>query len=281
MQPAKPAKKSHWVKIPSKRKIFEWAKLNSWPTTSDGRQSIVPRDPMLLQKLGIEKNARVLVFAGCHGNWARALSENSRVTFTDVSKGMVEKAKRKNPKIESFKVREASLQPRRTGIYDWSFSFEPIPLHDGALQLALVRSLLNRFGAKIVRGGIETNSLIDSALREIAKIYRAPLDEKKCRIKTAYELETYGLGPEEKRFAGESTIVVFTLHSNPQAREKAWQDLRVLNALEKEKSENLNVSVIAKRLGIPKRKALESIARLERIGRKLGAKSQCKALELG
>jgi hypothetical protein len=232
------------VFVPSKREIFKshvgWAPPG---TRRVQHQATVPNDPQLLEKLGIAKGARILVFAGCFGDWTKALSKGANVAYTDVSKPMTRYAKKRfrRSKIESFRAREASLQPRRKNRYDWSFSFQPYPLQHTTMPLALVRSLLNRKGAIII-----PPSSASPDLDVISKIYGASLKIEKSYITTI-------LGASE-------TVWFATLRTNPKAKRMAWQDLRVLNAIDK--LEEIDSAALAKKLGIPKEQFLESIHRI-------------------
>jgi protein-L-isoaspartate O-methyltransferase len=232
--------------VPSKRKLYRitsrWA-----PPSEVHRQAIVPKDPRLLEKLGIEKGERILVFAGCYGDWASALARTgAKVTYTDSSPRMAKYAKRrfKKSRVEGFRARDAALQPRRKNLYDWSFSFQPIPLEHKALPFALIRSLLNKKGAIIASFG---SASWDLAL--IAKVYGASLNLK------AADISNIGGEP--------NGVAVATLRTNHKAQAMAGQDLRVQNAIEK--LDSINYAELAKKLGLSEKQIEESIRRLRDI----------------
>ena len=64
-----------------KPEVYGWD-LNG---ISSKYQCIISTDSQLSRKLGIAPQSKILVFAGCFGDWAGALAEVHEVHYTDVS----------------------------------------------------------------------------------------------------------------------------------------------------------------------------------------------------
>ncbi len=139
--------------------------------TKSTSQSLIPKDPHLLQKLGIQKGEKIIYFMGCYGDWAKAISKQTHLTYTDATRSIIDFAKEKNKgNIKQFKLITAEMAPQRPMIYDWSFSYEPIPLLAAkTLKLNLTRSLLNKKGGKIIFSEVFDDSA-ESAMEKHAKL---------------------------------------------------------------------------------------------------------------
>jgi hypothetical protein len=185
-------------------------------------QSCVPQDARLFQKLGILPKQKILFFAGCYGDWAGQLAQQCEVHYTDISKSMTRFVKTQRPEhIRSFRTRPAELQPRRPFRYDWSFSFEPHPLtgsKGSPFRLALLRSLLNTRGAKIVFKPYSLQSSNFQEMKEVAKIYGAKARSRLVIIRS-------------KEVHAGVKLEVMTLETNSKARKKAALDVKVLHHL--------------------------------------------------
>lgn len=218
-------------------------------------QSTTPIDPKLLNKIGLEKKDKVLYFAGCYGDWAKAISHQTELVYTDATKSVLEYAKTRNKgKIKRFKLITAELVPQRPMIYDWSVSYEPIPLlRTNTLKFSLTRSLLNKKGAKLIYSFLyeaEKKETL-SQIERIARIYSAEVELKKTFVET-----------NSKRWQKTPVpISTITLKTNPRARKKAFIDLRILNAIDKESS--MTIAQIAKKFKISKLEVINSIKRIE------------------
>jgi len=189
-----------------------------------GRQYFVPRDNLLREKVGLTRGDAVLVVAGYYGDWARALAEFSKVTYSDISKGSLEYVKKDKGKIRQFRLAAAERVPRLQKIYDWSFSFEPFPLLSyGGIEHMLLRSLLNRKGAKIVISERPDFDAFDGPLTQVAGIYGAKFEQK--------DVEIHGRHRAVDR--ENITCRVLTVRTNNNARRKAALDLKVINELNK------------------------------------------------
>jgi hypothetical protein len=185
------------------------------------QQDWVPSDIHLATKLGIAPGEKILFFAGCAGDWARALSDNAQVHYTDISPSMTALVKEHGPsKIRSFRTRPAELQPRRAGRFDWSFSFEPIPLvFDEKISLVVVRGLLNNKGVKIVyqKSYSALPEKLLALVKRIGSMYRVSIETKIVPVRGAGSVE--------------SSMWVLTVKTNSHARELARLDLKVLQLL--------------------------------------------------
>ena len=60
------------------------------------QQSTAPEDKLLLKKLGIKKEERVLAIASYYASWASQLAKNgAKVDYSDISQSLVNYAKKK------------------------------------------------------------------------------------------------------------------------------------------------------------------------------------------
>jgi hypothetical protein len=238
-------------RIPSRRKLVE--KGRPWTPLPGVHQTSVPRDPQLIEKLGMKKGERVFVFAGSYGEWASELAKHTKLFYTDLSKGMVERAKHMKG-IKRAKVRDAAFAPQARRVYDWSFSFEPLSLKEGHYVLALVRSLLNNKGAKIVfcMSPLPTGPVqyFVKITEHVANLYGASVECKHIDVRC------------KDRVRGH---LVLTLATDEVARARAWHDLRLMKALDK--MPHATTSQLARKLGITPKQVKESLSRLEALSR--------------
>ncbi|MCX6804324.1 MAG: hypothetical protein NTY48_07220 [Candidatus Diapherotrites archaeon] len=237
-------------------------------------QSIRPRDPQLLSKLGMASGDRVLVVAGFTGDWARAIAHDARVTFTDLIREAVIRARKKTSfvaklagmkgNIISAKAIPAERAVERPSVYDWTFSYEPIPIQtSGAIKLVALRSLLNRRGLCLAWGPFREANFEESnystlyELSEISRIYGIadPVISRPKIIQTV--------------FGGKSEVEVVRLLTNDSAREKAWLDVRLLKVLEKKekRGEFFEFNEAAKRFSVSKTEIISSIRRLNQLNK--------------
>jgi hypothetical protein len=220
-------------------------------------QSTTPIDPNLSNKLGLRKKDKILYFAGCYGDWAKAIAHQTELTYTDATKSVLEYAKERNKEgIKKFKLITAEMVPQRPMIYDWSVSYEPIPLvMKDTLKFSLTRSLLNKKGAKIIYSPffeIERSDALKQ-IEKVSRIYSTQLDIKKINVNT-----------NSKHWTNTSTLInIITLRTNPIARRKAFLDLRILNAVDREKS--LTITQLSKRFQVNPLEVIASIKRLEQL----------------
>jgi hypothetical protein len=238
----------------------EWYDKRDLPS-----QEHIPVEKNLATKIGMHKGEKVLVFAGYLGDWAGGLSHETKVTYTDLNhtfKEFVRKQKRAS--INRFKVIAGESIPQRMRIYDWSFSYEPIPLiNAGTMSISLARSLLNNKGAKIIFSPmyeIESAECWSKYIKPLSKIYGVEVDYSRIPLNSQRARGHFGISPEVvKKFD------LMTIHTNPVARKKAFLDVRLLNAIDKANFYGSGVSTraLAKRFGVTHREAIESVRRLQ------------------
>lgn len=147
-------------KIPDLKKILEplWAhnpgegvNQTGWHKQDVLMQGSRPKDPQILNKLGIKKGEKVLAIAGYYGDWAYGLQKNgAKVDFSDVSKSIVNWVKKqKDRKFKRYIVSGYELLPKKEKEYDWTFTYEACGGGQG-LPIAYLRSLLNNKGGILV-----------------------------------------------------------------------------------------------------------------------------------
>ena len=185
-------------------------------------QSIVPLPRSLQNKLSIQKGEKVFVFAAYTGEWAKALADlGAKVYYSDLSPSALKEAKKRHSgAFEKAMQRNAIFFPLEKKKYDWSFSFEPIPLQGSGLALASIRALLNNKGLMLVYGPGAEVFYLKKTLRAIAITYKASFKLEK------FEIEAKRQGKIEK-----TKIFVFKLLTNENARKRALQDLKLLELL--------------------------------------------------
>lgn len=245
----------------------EWYDRRELPS-----QEHIPVEKNLATKIGMNKGEKILVFAGYLGDWANGLSHETRVTYTDLNhtfKEFVRKQKRAS--ISRFKVIAGESVPQRARIYDWSFSFEPIPLvNSGTMSVSLARSLLNNKGAKIIFSPmyeVESAECWSKYVKPLSKIYGVEVDYSRVPLNSQRARSHFGIeAPVIRKFD------LMTIKTNPVARKKAFLDVRLINAIDKANFYAGGVSTrqLAKRFGVTHREVIESVKRLELL---LGQKS--------
>jgi len=239
-------------------------RLDSWEANTRGTKiarskSFVPNDPQLQTKLGFKKGEKIFVFAGSFGKWSQALSRNLEVTHTDISSEMVQHVKENNPgKIKRFRTLPGEVVPVRKGRYDWSFSFEPIPLEiQKGLGIAFLHGLLNKKGVKMVTTQphnmyIKTNRYFRNYIKPLSEIYGCKASQREVLIK--------GGRPSFEEIS--TKLLVITLRTNPNAQRMVEQDLIVLRHLRKKRP----ISEIVRLTKLKADLIEESIRRLDLIG---------------
>lgn len=261
-----------------KKMLIEQGKHVSWvmPEWYDRRelpsQEHIPVEKNLATKIGMNKGDKVVVFAGYLGDWAGGLSHQTKVTYTDLNhtfKEFVRKQKRAS--ISRFKVIAGESIPQRARIYDWSFSFEPIPLvYEGTMGVSLTRSLLNNKGAKIIFSHsyeLESADCWSKYVKPLSKIYGVEVDFSRVSLNSQRARSHFGISPPVER-----KFDLMTIHTNPLARKKAFLDVRLLNTIDKANfyATGVNTRQLAKRFGVTHKEVIESVRRLELL---LGQKS--------
>ena len=226
---------------------------------------VFPFEKNFAQKIGLKENEKILILAGYSGNWAQRLSETNEVTFTDASEIWVKKSKEKGyPKTAHARL--AEIIPQRPNIYDWSFSYEPIPILNRALYgfgatPFFVRPLLNKKGGIFVFSSQQSNHIPEfkQIIRKICAVYGANVEIKYIEMLAYYEKEL-----RDEHFT------VVKLITNKEAREKAKIDFFILNTIDRRIAKGKKPPTIKglikflEKKGIKKEKTLKSISRIKK-----------------
>lgn len=227
-------------------------------------QQKIPVTNNLGSTLGIREGEKIIMFAGYVGDWAKALSKTTRLTYTDINQGISDFVKKhKKGSIGKFKTIAGESIPQRPNVYDWSFSYEPIPLiGQGTLRITLARSLLNIKGGKLVfshefrhcaKEAFEGNA------KKLESVYGAKVDLEQVEINSHDPNKLNFKNPKKRKFS------LITIRTNDKIRKQVFLDLRILNAVDKAifYGQSLTISQIAKRFRVSKIEAIRSISRLE------------------
>lgn len=201
------------IRVPIYRDILASAK--PWQPAIGGSQRYIPLGE-IHGKLGVKRGAKVLFFAGYHGDWAHQLAQSTQVYYTDVSREMTKHARQRfgGKGIKSFRTADAVRWPAQR--YDYVASFEPFPL--GCLiGLIALRALAHAKGMRTVYRDYNVGFIPSMSG------YGAKSRIKRVLIPT---LRESGKG-EKKGF------LVWKLESTPRSRRLAKLDLAVISALQK------------------------------------------------
>ena len=104
---------------------------------------------------------RFIFFAAYSGEWAKALANQGLVVDTsDINDAQVNKLNADSQKLNSVVRRPAEMHNIIPNYYDWSISYEPVPLFgSNSLEFTLRTSLLNKKGLKLIFSS-EFNTLL-------------------------------------------------------------------------------------------------------------------------
>lgn len=224
------------MKIPNLKKILEplWAhnpgeavNQTGWHKRDVLMQGSIPKDKILLKKLGIKKGEKVLAIAGYYGDWAYALEKNgAKVDFSDVSKSIVNWVKKqKDRKFKKYIVSGYEFIPKNEKEYDWTFTYEACGGGQG-LPIAYLRSLLNK------KGGILVLLLRSDEPKKMgSKLKRYPLIVK--QLAKAYGGKAIIVKKRIRAYRENKPITNYTyfIHkilTNNKARELARKDIGFL-----------------------------------------------------
>ena len=236
-------------------------------------QATLPTDKNLLKKIGLRKNEKVLFIAGYYGNWAKALAKAEvMVCYSDVSRNLVNYAKKslREKNIREYVCSDYTLIPSKSLEYDWTLSFEPIGTKQG-LPIAMLRSLLNRKGGKLivyprVIEEIDSSKHYKSSrpLTKIAKIL--------CKVyKADYEITKKIIeGKGQKGGELKKKHVILTIFTNNLTRKKAEFDLKLLSFIKNKKI--IRISDLCNNFNTSEKKIIQSFRRIEKITKVLDRK---------
>lgn len=231
--------------ISDKRKIGGFQESLSRPNPC---QSNVPYDQDILTKLGIEIGDRIFGFAGYTGDWLRELKRcGADVVYTDIDPVIVKwvidhRALEFEGKI---RVGDPLKEPAEEGFYDWTFTYEALPLVPDEWTLVLLRSLMNKKGMIWINSLGETKGEL-SLLKSFATIYNLTgiieleegrelenhpendINKRIVMINVTYEQDA----SERRYFSQPKPFLVVTLKTNEILRKQARNDIAVIEALQ-------------------------------------------------
>ncbi|MBN1869732.1 MAG: SAM-dependent methyltransferase [Candidatus Omnitrophica bacterium] len=212
-----------------------------------------PQDDALLQKLGMSQGESVYGFAGFVGEWLAELRRlGARVTYTDLDPRIVQWvarfrwsrfAAKKSVLARAVRISDPLQEPAKPLEFDWSFSYEPIPLEGLEIPMVLLRALLNRQGLlwvsqqAVLRKDLITRlrtfasayGLQDRLVQEKAQPAALPqpgdIDCRSTKFLALSSKAKYGIQPVPVPLA------VITLRTNGVLLRRAELDLAVLEAL--------------------------------------------------
>ncbi len=207
-----------------------------WKKKTARSQHTIVNDKHLLKKIGLDKKDKILTIAGYYGDWTNAIAKaGCKVIYSELSKTLVNFARRKfgkNKNILKFTCANYVNVPKKENEFDWTITFEPIGGKMG-LPLAIIRSLLNKKGFKVIHYPRENKPLKSYArYKLIADVYGVKFDRKAVFIK----------GINQKFKILDKKHIVTTLKTNNVAKEKVKEDLESLkkNKFSKESLERLS-----------------------------------------
>jgi len=219
----------------------------TWKQSSG--HTVLPRKELTLNKLGLRKNEKIHFFAAHSGEWADALrNKGVNVDVSDITKEQLEKLR----KIKFDRVIEIPGQLHNIvpEYYDWSISFEPIPLFEyRQMHHALRRGLLNKKGIKLIMAANFT--------------YYEPYKKQLIDFAKSYDLN---IELQEIDGTGEGRLYklyLVTIETNSIARRNAELDIYVEKALINYTEINSKTIIsLARYLGVSVGQILLSLNRL-------------------
>jgi hypothetical protein len=195
-----------------------------WKKKIARSQHTLVSDKSLLRKIGLDRKDSILIIAGYYGDWADAIARaGCETTYSELSKSLVDYARRrfgKNDKIQKFMQANYVNVPKKEQGFDWTVTFEPVGINMG-LPLAVVRSLLNRKGFKVIHYPRENKPLEKyHNIKVIASAYGAGFERKSVFIN----------GIDQKLRTLKGKHIVTTVLTNDKARHMARTDLQSLKS---------------------------------------------------
>lgn len=236
------------------------------------------------RKIGVKKNSKVLFIAGGAGWWAGKLAEKTKLTFTDISKKQVDLAAKKKIGVNQFTI-NALRVPLKEKQYDWTVSFEPLPLKGNALPLVMLRGLLNEKGVKIISKYFSSGE--KETAQKLKEIYGANIRTSEVKIKSAPLIpikSLFGNIPLTLNSKPSTEVrlephVIVTVTSNEKVRAMVNQDLKLLAIINKIKPRGVsniklnNLKQEAFKSGIDGKKLVESLKRIDNFSKLFTPKS--------
>lgn len=219
---------------------------------------------------GIKPGENVLFVAGGPGGWAKQLAEEGvNVHYTDASRKIANRVRRRKGKLASVRTFDAARIPSQN--YDWVASFEPMPLRETALPLTVLRGLAHARGVKLFYRAMFNREF--ASRLGFAKLYGARRSSSGAAMpfESPYFKESAagGLTPAELYFYTHDSFHALTLRSTAPSRQKARLDLLCIRLLQPKKSKPAATTIAAlvshpevKRLGAGEEKVKASLERI-------------------
>ncbi len=227
--------KADKILIPNLKKILKEAeawKVSAWKEKIGNKkvwkkktarsQHTIVNDNNLLNKIGLDKTDKILTIAGYYGNWTDAIAKaGCKTTYSELSRNLTDFARRnfgKNKNIQRFICADYVTVPKKEQEFDWTITFEPVGGEMG-LTLAIIRSLLNKKGIKIIHYPRKNKPLKSYAkYKLIANVYGCNFDRKSVFIE----------GINQKFKVLDKTHIVTSIFTNKRAMEMSKEDLESL-----------------------------------------------------
>lgn len=179
------------------------------PTNSFFRKSLD------LKEFGLKRKEKIHFFCAYSGEWASALKKTGMyVDVSDMSPAQLDKLRKLGfDRVIDMPAQLHNLVPE---YYDWSVSFEPIPLfYNNTIEHTLRRGTLNKRGIKLIMSSAFVNNTYLDPLKRFAKKYGLTINSQLTQIDNNLSTNIY----------------IITLETNPLARKKAELDIYVEKAL--------------------------------------------------
>ena len=249
-----------------------------WEVGSYFHQNTTPSDKALIAKLGIEKSDRVYSYASWAGDWAKALAsqlgcENVKVTdiSTEVKEALMYKLSDELSDGIEIDTANAVLSPdaEEAAKFDWTFSYDPVPMGLEGLVPILMRGLLTKKGSIVVYQSLlkflEPMGDADTVMSRLSEIYKTTKSLERRSIRVVQNREfSLGAAHEDVEFD------VLTIHTNRRVRDEVKVDLAVLEALDNQTiadGEPVSVHSLTQKLNLSLDEITDSLNRLDEMSK--------------
>jgi hypothetical protein len=227
-----------------------------WANAEKKHSTMPLKNQNVANKLGLKTTDKVHYFASFSGEWAKAIANDvQQLDASDITNFWADKLKKDKDKINRVSELPAEIHNPLPEYYDWSVSFEPIPLlYSGGLEPTIRAGLLNKKGIKLIFSSVvfdNINRLFQKRIIALSRIY-------KFNVKIDItEIDTNRLNQEP--------IELVTITTNDVARKQAELDISVERLRSRLPTNNNTINYMAKILNVPRYQILLSLKRLELI----------------
>jgi len=251
------------IKIIGARQLSAENKRNkSLIWANQERHKYIPKSKNLATKLGLNPKERIHFFAAFSGEWSKALAEQGlTVDTSDITFTQSRKLNKNKGELNNINNLPAELHNIIPEYYDWSISYEPIPIHGNlALEYTWRTGLLNKKGMKIIYSPTfkqsETSRYI-ARLKKFSELYGITFKEDFVIL--------YSRNSKDTNVPVRYQIITIT--TTPEARRKADLDIFVERRITSSKINLIklklkHIIIIAKEFGKTEREIFESIKRI-------------------